>query len=199
MPGDVTQTLLLIEDDPHLPLLLEHMLERRWTAVAQKLVCVTSLRQALAVLETEPVSAILLDLSLPDASGLAGLRALRAASAQVPILVLTGNPDVTQAVDAIRLGATEYLIKGEIGAPMLVRALAMAQARTQLPTGVQVAQRQDGAFQVTYMSLTSILSGEEFGKRLTQQSVGLDCVQCLARWVERGTAVLRPLIITQGA
>ena len=74
----------------------------------------------------------LLDLSLPDASGLEALHALRGMSDRLPIIVLTGFDDFEVGLSAIRDGAEDYLIKNYVDGQMLDRAIRYAIERRRL-------------------------------------------------------------------
>jgi CheY-like chemotaxis protein len=77
-------------------------------------------------------SCAILDLSLPDASGLEALRALRGMSADVPIIVLTGFDDLELGLSAIRHGAEDYLVKNYVDGDSLQRAMRYAMERRRL-------------------------------------------------------------------
>lgn len=77
-------------------------------------------------------SCAILDLSLPDASGLEALRALRAMSEELPIIVLTGFDDLQLGLSAIRHGAEDYLVKNFVDADGLQRAIRYAIERRRL-------------------------------------------------------------------
>ncbi|HEX6058280.1 MAG TPA: response regulator [Gemmatimonadaceae bacterium] len=81
------------------------------------------LDDAIALLERTPVDAVLLDLALPDAPGLTALERLHRAAPETPIIVLGALTDEAMAVDALRRGAEDYLIKAEIDERLVVRAL----------------------------------------------------------------------------
>jgi signal transduction histidine kinase len=66
---------------------------------------------------------VVLDLSLPDASGLGGLRRIRAADPTIPVLVLTGLRDDRLCSQALHDGAQDYLIKGDLDGPSMARRL----------------------------------------------------------------------------
>ncbi len=72
---------------------------------------------------------ILLDLGLPDAQGLDAIRRVRAAAPHIPLVVLTGLNDESMAVQALKEGAQDYLIKGQIEPRGLLRALRYAIER----------------------------------------------------------------------
>ena len=72
---------------------------------------------------------VLLDLGLPDASGLQALRALRAVADLTPIIVLTGSDDYKQGLGAVREGAQDYLEKRRVNAGMLSRVVSYSVER----------------------------------------------------------------------
>ncbi len=78
------------------------------------------------------IDAILLDLGLPDSQGLSTFEKMYAASKQVPILILTAFKDDALALEAVRRGAQDYLIKGKIDAALLIRAITYAIEREKL-------------------------------------------------------------------
>ena len=66
---------------------------------------------ATLMLETVQYAALLLDLGLPDADGLALLRRLRESQADLPVLVMTARGDVAQRITGLTAGADDYLVK----------------------------------------------------------------------------------------
>jgi signal transduction histidine kinase len=75
---------------------------------------------------------ILLDLSLPDSSGLSTVLAMRAAVPDAPIVVLTGHDEKVVALAALESGAQDYLVKGQFEHDILGRALRHALVRGKL-------------------------------------------------------------------
>ncbi len=95
-------TVLLIEDNPETARLLARALEA--TAVF-------SARAGLEHLAAQPADCVLLDYRLPDADGLACLRRIREAHRDLPVIMVTGAGSEEVAVEAMKLGATDYLVK----------------------------------------------------------------------------------------
>ena len=91
-----------------------------------------SLADGLALLATHPVDAILLDLTLPDSCGLATFTRVHACAGNAAIIVLTGHDDEDSALETVRCGAQDYIVKGEISDRLLVRALRYALERARL-------------------------------------------------------------------
>ena len=118
--------VLLIEDDANFGFIIETLLRREANVSVARVNC---LEDAIAALDEPAPDIILLDLSLPDADGLATLTRLRQCSGQIPIIVLTGNGDEESAVEAVRSGAQDYLVKGEFENHGLLRAIRYAIER----------------------------------------------------------------------
>jgi signal transduction histidine kinase len=72
---------------------------------------------------------ILLDLGLPDSLGLDACLRLQRAAPRTPIVILTGNDDEAQALEALRLGAEDYLPKQDMSSVRLVRTMRHAMRR----------------------------------------------------------------------
>jgi diguanylate cyclase (GGDEF)-like protein len=106
----------------------------------------------------EPFDAVLLDLGLPDALGLDGLRALRSAAPHVPIIVLTGLSDLKIASEALNNGASDYLEKAEIEPRTLLRAVRYAIERKKSEAELVRLARTD--------SLTGLLNRRAFFEQL---------------------------------
>jgi DNA-binding response OmpR family regulator len=70
-----------------------------------------NLGSGLAKLAEQKYDAIILDLGLPDSSGLDTLAAVRAKNEEVPIIILSGNADRSILLDALSKGADNYLLK----------------------------------------------------------------------------------------
>jgi len=114
--------VLLVEDSPGDARLLREMLKEPGSC-QYDLTHLESMKMAITHLVAHAVDIILLDLGLPDAQGLGALRHAHAAAPHVPLVVLTGLDDESLASQALREGAQDYLIKGQIDARSLVRTL----------------------------------------------------------------------------
>jgi diguanylate cyclase (GGDEF)-like protein len=87
---------------------------------------------ALEHLAAKETDAILLDLSLPDSSGLETVRKVLANAPKTPIVVLSGHNDENLALAAVQNGAQDYLVKGELAGTLLGRALRYAIERHKM-------------------------------------------------------------------
>jgi CheY-like chemotaxis protein len=124
--------VLLIEDNPTDVLLLQDTLAHVPT-MAFAVTAVERLGEGLQRLTERSFHVVLLDLSLPDSQGLETCRTMARQVRGVPIVVLTGTADELLAVQALREGAQDYLVKGQVDGPMLARAIryAMERQRTE--------------------------------------------------------------------
>ncbi|MDP4507327.1 PP2C family protein-serine/threonine phosphatase [Nonomuraea turcica] len=121
-----TLTLLLLEDDDGDAFLVEELLQQ---AVAPpKIFRARSLQEAKTKL-TSKIQCVLVDLSLPDASRLEALEEVLALAPHAAVLVLTGLRDVHVGVAAVQAGAQDYLVKQDIDARLLARAIRYAMER----------------------------------------------------------------------
>ena len=125
MTKESIRTVLLVEDNPADARSLREMLDKGGSHETE-LTHVKRLTEAETYLAQHTVEIILLDLGLPDAQGLEAVRRLRAAAHRVPLVVLTGLEDESVTEEALQEGAQGCLIKGQIDAPGLFRALRHA-------------------------------------------------------------------------
>jgi DNA-binding NtrC family response regulator len=98
--------VLVVEDEEDLREALRHLLSEAYDARA-----VADATGALELLRVERVDCILLDLTLPGVSGLELLQRLHAMDLRVPVIVVTAQSNVKSAVEAMRLGAFDYITK----------------------------------------------------------------------------------------
>ena len=120
--------VLLIEDNPGDARLLREMLIEAGINKFN-LVHVKRISEGLNRLRQDNFQVILLDLSLPDSHGLETVDRVCNAAPYVPVLVLTGLDDEALAIRAVRKGAQDYLIKGQMDGNLLVRAIRYATER----------------------------------------------------------------------
>ena len=90
---------------------------------------VRQLSEALEYLWKETCDVVLLDLGLPDSHGIDTLVLTRAQRPDVPIVVLTGFQDESLGDQALKEGAQDYLVKGQVDSKLLARSMRYAIAR----------------------------------------------------------------------
>ena len=121
-------TALLIEDNPDDALLMQAALDEA-AGAAIVVEWVDRLALGLERLRSPGVDVVLLDLSLPDGQGVDTCVRVNASAPDVPIVVLTGLADLDTSVAALRVGAQDYLVKGDVNGDLLVRSLRYAIER----------------------------------------------------------------------
>ncbi len=118
--------VLLVEDSPTDALLTEETL----SVGCFRLQNSQRLEHAMGLVTANRFDVILLDLGLPDSQGLDTLRRLRSADPLVAIVVLTGKNDEDLALQALKEGAQDYLVKGQLQASSLHRVIRYAMERS---------------------------------------------------------------------
>lgn len=125
--------VLLIEDNPGDARLVREMLNELQGAPC-RVDWKDSLTAGIESLEGGGVDVILLDLSLPDSHGDATFTRMHAAAPDIPIVVMSGLDDETVAVQTVRDGAQDYLLKGQADGALLYRAIRYAIERKEAET-----------------------------------------------------------------
>jgi PAS domain S-box-containing protein len=129
--GDSKIRILLLEDNPADRCLIGAFL-REANGFRFVLEGVDRVAEGLRSLNRSEFDLVLLDLSLPDASGLEGFERIRRAAPGVPVIVLTGLDDDASAVAAVNAGAQDYLVKGRVDGRVLIRSMRYAIERHQV-------------------------------------------------------------------
>jgi diguanylate cyclase (GGDEF)-like protein/PAS domain S-box-containing protein len=140
MTDDGLRNLLLVEDHDPDALYLQQLLEER--PPAPNLVRARRLQEALVLVEEAEVEVVLLDLHLPDSRGLDTLRRFLRRVPDLPVVILSGQSDVTTAAAAVGSGAQDYLVKGRIDAELLDRALRHAHSRHGLSRRLRTSEER---------------------------------------------------------
>jgi DNA-binding NtrC family response regulator len=106
-PQPTAGRVLLVDDEPDQVALLRAML----TPLGMDVVTAESTEQALTLFRRHPVDVVVTDLHLPGASGIELIRQLREVETPPAVVLITGEGSVSSAVDALKLGASDYLQK----------------------------------------------------------------------------------------
>jgi diguanylate cyclase (GGDEF)-like protein len=120
--------ILLVEDNPADARLMDEILAEA-SGGKVELQHVDRISAALKRLCEQKFDVILLDLSLPDGSGLDTVRRMCAANPQMPVIVLTGLEDDALALAAVQAGAQDYLVKGQVDGAGITRTIRHAIER----------------------------------------------------------------------
>ena len=151
--------VLLIEDNDVDAQLTQDLLSE-WSTEEFQVARATTLAEGLSLLSRERFDAMLLDLSLPDAFGLPTVREVHAASPTIPVVVLSGVSDQSLALQAVRQGAQDYLVKGQGHPELLARAIRYAIERKRFEEHL--------TYLAQYDHLTGLVNRILFRDRLVQ-------------------------------
>lgn len=181
--------LLLIEDSPSDADLIIMSLEDAVDLVQFKIHHVDCLGDGLKYLESNEVDVILSDLSLPDADGLSTFSRINEQVPSKPIVVLTGLDDTKVALEAVKSGAQDYLVKGELHGRFLVRSICYAIERKRAQEEIK---NLTGQLQEANEQLDKLASNDPLTDLLNRR--GLErALQHEANLVNRGKE--RPIAI----
>jgi diguanylate cyclase (GGDEF)-like protein len=139
--------IMLIEDNPGDARLISELLKDGRKGFYQ-LAHVDRISKGVDHLKQNNMDIVLLDLNLPDSTGMDGLSTVKSIAREVPIIVLTGLDDEAVAVTAVQYGAQDYLVKGQVDGLLLWRSIRYAIERKQ--------QEQKMAYMATHDSLTGL-------------------------------------------
>lgn len=136
-PAEVDPFILLVEDtDADAELALAAL--RRSSLAGLRVVRVRRLKDAIAQVDANP-ACVLLDLGLPDSSGLRGVRSIVRRNRRLPVVIVTGNTDTELALEALGCGAQDYVVKGEYSSSTLERAVRHSMARRRMQLAEEAA------------------------------------------------------------
>jgi PAS domain S-box-containing protein len=130
--------VLLIEDNPGDARLIEVMLKE--AELQFELKRVDHLSSGIGQMKSDSFDAILLDLGLPDSQGLNTLMKISEIELEAPVIVLTGLADETIRTQAIKEGAQDYLIKGQIDKNLLARSINYAIERKRAEDALRASE-----------------------------------------------------------
>ncbi len=123
-----THRVLMVEDDPSYRTLVKRILMLQ-KAPKFDFIGVGSLKECIEHLQRDNFDIILLDLSLPDSSGILTVRKVLEVCSGTPLVILSGRDDSESGVLAVALGAQDYLVKHQVSNDALVRCIRYAIER----------------------------------------------------------------------
>ena len=146
--------VLLVEDNAGDARLLREMFTTERPGSIE-LTHLMRMSEALVHLAKNAVDIVLLDMGLPDGHGLDTVRRARAVAPDVPLIVLTGLDDEALAAEAMKEGAQDYLIKGQIENRALPRALRHAIERHRMQAETDLIRMNQLQFKDEFLSHVS--------------------------------------------
>ena len=128
MQQDNKLNILLVEDNPGDARLIKEMINES-SRNSFNLIFADNLSKAIEIMEKYNLDAVLLDLGLPESKGFDTFSKVIKKISTLPIIILTGLDDEETAIKAVRNGAQEYLVKGDITGTLLTRSIYYAIER----------------------------------------------------------------------
>lgn len=133
--------ILLFEDNPGDANLIEEMLEE-FADFPYELKNVETLKEGLEFLKEHQFDVILSDLRLPDSDGTETFLDIHATNSRVPIIILTGISDENTGIDAVKKGAQDYLVKGQVDGRLLNRSIRYSIERKRAEEELQESEER---------------------------------------------------------
>jgi two-component system, response regulator RegA len=132
LPDDVRPALLLVDDDLTFCQVLARALQKRGYVVT----VAHNVEEATRCGQADPPEYAVIDLKMPGPSGLTLIKTLKGLDEHTRIVVLTGYASISTAVEAIKLGATHYLVK-PADADEIISALNREEGDASVPVAAQ--------------------------------------------------------------
>lgn len=134
-------SILILEDNPSDSFLIEQMLSSSELPI-QKIHTSERLEEGIELIKQHAINLVLSDLSLPDSFGLETFLKIRRNFSNIPIIILTGLSDSEVALDALKKGAQDYLVKGEFNTHFLVKSILYSIERKKAEEQVLASEEK---------------------------------------------------------
>lgn len=176
---NITGRILVIDDEAS----LRKTLARILGGAGFEVTTAESAEQGLDFLKTTPYDLVLTDLRMPGMHGMDALKLIHVNYPSIPVVLFTAQPDVNSAVEALRQGATDYLLK-----PLKPEVL-IERARAILAKSQNEKRKREIAFQIETLQneLKRLEDGEEL-QNLSQAPIPAGAEK--ERFLKRGALVL---------
>lgn len=165
------QSIILVEDNLPDARYIQEILPRDFSIAHS-----TSLTEAKEHLFERPFDLILLDLSLPDITGLDTCEAMLEVAPATPIVILTGLQDESVALQAVQLGAQDYILKNEMSEYTLSRAVRYAFERKQAEENSKrlalLDQREEFMATLTHDLKNPLIGANRVLELMAEQAMG---------------------------
>jgi DNA-binding response OmpR family regulator len=172
--------ILIIDDEDSLRQTMARILQR----AGYEVTTAATGTEGLTLVAEHPFDLLYLDIRMPDASGLELLKEIHAKFPELPVILFTAQPDLNSAVEALRRGAIDYLLKPLKPQTVLDRTQAILVSK-QKERRKREIQKQIEALQAELKALDGEGQGEETAKSPPPQLPASD-----DRFVKRGSLTL---------
>ncbi len=157
--------VLLVEDNPGDIRLMQEML-KEGDYFRFKLSCAGRLDEAIKLIDREVFDVLLLDLGLPDSEKLDTLKKVNLKSPNLPIVVVTALANEMLGIEAVREGAGDYLIKGQIDSNLLIHSIRYSIERKKMER--EIKERLDDVERMNKLMVGRELKMEELRKEINR-------------------------------
>lgn len=132
--------ILVIEDNPGDYTLVNEYLEEGFPKAT--VFHTATLQEGIEFLQKEPIDVVLLDLTLPDGVGIDSFHAVNSKAPEVPVIILTGLGDTKVALESLKIGAQDYIVKDEFSPDALVKSIEYGIERSKISARLKKSEEQ---------------------------------------------------------
>ncbi|GIU49914.1 response regulator [Shewanella sairae] len=157
-------TILLVEDDPVFRKLVASFLERRGAKVFEA----ENGEQGLEAYKSHSFDIVIADLSMPKLGGLGMLKALRHYNPNIPVIIVSGNQGMSDVVESLRNGASDYLVKPIADLYLIENAIHESLNHT-LEDALTIDERESLSYQELTQNLALLEQNSAAAKGVQQQ------------------------------
>lgn len=133
-------TILIVEDNPGDYAIFQEYLEEAFGQ--SDIIHADTLEKGIAAVDNNPVDVILLDLTLPDGGGLDTFTAIHARAGLIPIIILTGLQDTSVALESLKIGAQDFLLKDGCTPALLQKSIQYGIERSKIFEHLKKSEEQ---------------------------------------------------------
>ncbi len=128
--------MMLVDDEPRFLSTTQKLLKKH----GYDAITATSGAEALKTLSLQTVHVVILDVKMPGMDGIAALREIKRQFPLIEVIMLTGHATVESAIDGLKAGATDYLMKPADVADVIAKAEQAFEKRQQLEEKIRMAR-----------------------------------------------------------
>ncbi len=176
--------ILIVEDNPGDQNLLTDLLNASVIKI-QLLTMTETLGEAIDIFQQQIFDIILLDLALPDSSGISTFKSIKQIADKVPVIILSGLNDMNIAAEAIALGAQDYHIKGELDEKTLTKTILYSIERKRK---LENLPGDNERYVTISKAELDLMKSEEITRRIISAALdGIICIDPAVRkniWLE---------------
>ncbi|MCY7422531.1 MAG: response regulator [Chitinophagaceae bacterium] len=137
---DSPLNILVVEDNAGDYILVREYLEEILTK--STILHADTLAHAAEILEKNKIDVVLLDLTLPDGMGKDSFMDIYSKASEIPIIVLTGFGDTEMALETLKLGAQDYIVKGDSNPIVLAKSIQYSIERSKIFDQLKKSEEQ---------------------------------------------------------